>query len=57
MEQSPASEVNRFSDSQEIPPHFLEPDGSLQCLQEPATCPYPEPDQSIHEQKFLQNSE
>ena len=26
--------------------HFLEPEGSLRHLQEPATCPYPEPDRS-----------
>jgi hypothetical protein len=27
-------------------PHFMEPEGSLPRLQEPANCPYPEPDQS-----------
>jgi hypothetical protein len=27
-------------------PHFMEADGSLPCLQVPAICPYPEPDQS-----------
>jgi hypothetical protein len=26
--------------------HFMDPEGSLQCSQELATCPYPEPDQS-----------
>jgi hypothetical protein len=26
--------------------HFMEPEGSLQHLQEPSTCPFPEPDQS-----------
>jgi hypothetical protein len=33
-EQSPSWETNRFVASQEIPPHFTEPEGSL-----PATCP------------------
>ena len=28
-------------------PHFIEPEGSLPHLQVPATCPYPEPQQSI----------
>ena len=27
-------------------PHFMEPEGSLPHLQVPATCPYPQPDQS-----------
>jgi hypothetical protein len=27
-------------------PHFMEPEGSSPYTQEPATCPYPEPDQS-----------
>jgi hypothetical protein len=30
-----------------FPPHFMEPEGSLPRLQEPATYPNPEPDQSI----------
>jgi hypothetical protein len=46
MEQSPSWEANGFSGSQEIFPHFMEPVGSLPHLQVPATCPYPEPDQS-----------
>lgn len=31
--------VNKF-------PYFMEPNGSSQCLQQPTTCLYPEPDQS-----------
>ena len=46
LEQSPSREANRFSASQEIPPHFMESEGSLPHSQFPATCPYPEPDQS-----------
>jgi hypothetical protein len=26
----------------------MEPEGSLPYLQQPATCPYPEPDQTLH---------
>ena len=43
MEQNPYWETNRFSASQEIPRHFMEPEGSLPTLKEAATCPYPEP--------------
>ena len=46
MEQSPSWEVNRFAASQEIPPHFIEPNGSLPQSQVPATCPCPEPARS-----------
>ena len=47
MERSPSWDANRFSASQEIPPpHFMEPEGSLQHLQVPATYPFPKPDQS-----------
>jgi hypothetical protein len=46
MEQSPSWKANRFADSQEIPPHFMEPEGSLPHSQVPATCLYPEPAQS-----------
>jgi len=42
MEQSPSWEANRFAASQEIPPHLMEPEGSLPHSQVPATCPYPE---------------
>jgi len=43
MRQSRPSEANLFSASQEIPPHFMEPEGELPHSQVPATCPYPEP--------------
>jgi hypothetical protein len=46
MEQSPSWEVTRFSASQVIFPHFMETQGLLPHLQEPATCPYSQPDQS-----------
>jgi len=46
MEQSPSSEANRSSATQEIPPHVMEPDVSLPHLQVPTTYPYPEADQS-----------
>ena len=35
------------SSDQEIPPHLKELECSLPHAQDPATCPYPEPDQSI----------
>jgi hypothetical protein len=41
--QKPSWESNSRSESQEISGLFLEPEGSLPCLQEPATGPYPEP--------------
>jgi hypothetical protein len=41
MEQSPSWEANRFTTTQEIPPHFMEqPQSSLPYSQVPATCPY-----------------
>jgi hypothetical protein len=36
MEQSPSWEADRFSASQDIPPHIMEPEGSLPRVQEPA---------------------
>jgi hypothetical protein len=39
-------ESNSHSASQGIPPSFMEPEGLLPCLQQPATSPYPEPDAS-----------
>jgi len=46
MEQSPFWEANKFPASQNLPPHFKEPEGSLPHLQQPATRLYSEPDQS-----------
>ena len=46
MEQSPSSEVNSFSCGQEIPPNFMELEGSLPCSQETATCICPEQNES-----------
>jgi len=46
MQQSPSSEANRFSATQEIPRIFLEPESSLPHSQAPATCSYPEPARS-----------
>ena len=46
MEQSPSWEANRFSASQEILLILWNPESSSPHLQVPATCPYPEPDQS-----------
>jgi hypothetical protein len=43
MQHSPSSEADRFSYSQENPPHFMEHEGSLPRSQVPATCPYHEP--------------
>jgi hypothetical protein len=46
MSQNPSSERASSSTSQEIPPHFVEPESSLRHSQEPATCFDREPDQS-----------
>jgi hypothetical protein len=43
MDQSPSWEANQFAANQEIHRNFMEPEGSLQYSQVPATCPYPEP--------------
>ena len=45
MVQSYSWKANRFSASQEIPPHFMEPEGSLPHSQVLASCSYPEPAQ------------
>jgi hypothetical protein len=45
MEQSPSWETNSHSGNQ-IPRLFMELEGSLRCSQQPATDPYPEPDES-----------
>ena len=46
MQQSPSWAANRFAASQEFPPHFTEPEGSLPHSQASATCLYPGPAQS-----------
>jgi hypothetical protein len=45
VEQSPR-EAKSHSDSQEMSLLFMKPEGSLSCWQEPASGPYPEPDES-----------
>jgi hypothetical protein len=42
-ELSPSWEAANFAAIQEIPSKFEESEGSLPCLQEPSTGPYPEP--------------
>jgi hypothetical protein len=46
MEQSPSWEAKTSWATQEITLHFMEPEGSSPYTQQPATCPYPEPDWS-----------
>jgi hypothetical protein len=48
MEQSPPWEASSGlrSANQKNSLHFMEPEGSLLCAQEPATGPYSEPDES-----------
>jgi len=46
MEQSPCWENSSHSASDEIPPSFEEYEASLPYLQQPATGPYPEPDET-----------
>ena len=46
MKQSPSSEANRSSASEDIPCILWDPEGSLSHEQDLATCPYPEPHQS-----------
>ena len=41
MVQSPSWEANWFAASQEISPHFMQPEGSLPHSQASATRPYP----------------
>jgi len=53
MELSLAREANSSLSNLEIPPNFMEPEGCLSCLQQPATCPYPEPDQFPNEPKQI----
>jgi len=44
MEQSHSRETNSHSAGQEITPPVMEPEGSLLCSQQTASCPYPELD-------------
>jgi hypothetical protein len=46
MELSPSWEAARRSATQEISQHFMAPEASLPCSQEPSNDPYPKPDQS-----------
>ena len=46
MEQNPSGEAYRFSASRKIFPHFTDTRSFILRSQEPASCPYPEPDQS-----------
>jgi hypothetical protein len=46
MEHSLSWEADSHSSSQEIPPPFMESEGPLPCLQQPATGPYFGPDES-----------
>jgi len=46
MVQSPSWEANWFAASQEISPHFTEPEGSLPHSQASGTCLYPGPAKS-----------
>ena len=47
MEQSLSENLNGFQLDKKFP-HSMESAGSLPHSQLPATCPYPEPDQSVH---------
>jgi len=54
MEQNPSSEANSHSASQEIPRLVWDHKSSLPFSHEPATAPYPEPDESnLHPQPLL----
>jgi len=46
IERSLSWQLNRRWTSQQISRSFTEPEGSLPCSQEPATCSYSEPDES-----------
>jgi hypothetical protein len=46
-------EANSISDSQELFPHFMEPEGSLPYSHKPTTGPYPEPAESISPHRSL----
>jgi hypothetical protein len=46
MEQSPSCKAKNVLSYSRNSPHFMEPEGSSPYSQQPATCPYPEPDRS-----------
>jgi hypothetical protein len=46
MEQSPSREAKSTLSQSRNSPNFMEPEGSLTCSQEPATCPYPQRNES-----------
>jgi hypothetical protein len=47
MQQIFSLEANSSAGGKEIPPHLVEYEDLLPFSQQPVTCPYPEPDQSI----------
>jgi hypothetical protein len=54
MEQRHYSEASNTNSWSINYPPFMEPEGSLPCSQEPATCPYPEPNESsLHPKTYF----